>query len=213
MKTTYLYLIRHGQSQGNLHDLFLGHTDLDLTPLGHAQAEKTAEFLAAVPVDVIFSSDLKRAYQTALHTAEKKGIAAQPDPRLREIFAGEWEGVPFADLKTRYAPGFEVWLHDFGAARCDGGESVAELKDRIFSAISSIAQENEGKHVCIFTHATPIRLMGSVVKGLSLKEAGTFPWPSNASVTTLAYENGEFALLNYSNDSFMGDMVTRLSDL
>ncbi|MBR7165086.1 MAG: histidine phosphatase family protein [Clostridia bacterium] len=210
---THLYLIRHGQSQGNLHDLFLGHTDLDLTPLGHAQAEKTAEYLSAVPADLIFSSDLKRAYHTALHTAEKKGIAVQTDPELREIFAGEWEGVPFADLKKRYADSFEVWLHDFGAARCDGGESVGELKDRIFYAIRRIARENEGKRILIFSHATPIRLMGCTVQGIPLKEAGLFPWPSNASVTSLTFENDEFSLVEYSCDSFMGDMVTRLSDV
>ena len=63
------------------------------------------------------------------------------------------------------------------------------------------------------THATPIRLMGSVVKGLSLKEAGTFPWPGNASVTSLTYENGAFSLKDYSNDSFMGDIATGFSDL
>ena len=211
MGKTRLYMIRHGQSEGNLKNLFLGHTDLDLTELGHLQAEKTAEHLATVPVDVIVSSDLKRAFNTALHTAEKKGLPVQPDTELREIFAGDWEGVPFSSLQTDFAESFSVWRGDFGASRCDGGESVAELMDRILAAVERIAKENEGKSVCIFSHATPIRIMGGMMKGLSLSEMGEFPWPTNASVTSFEYENGIFTLLEYSRDDFMGDMVTRLS--
>ena len=71
MGKTRLYMIRHGQSEGNLKNLFLGHTDMDLTELGHLQAEMAAEYLATVPVDVIYASDLKRAFHTALHTSEK----------------------------------------------------------------------------------------------------------------------------------------------
>jgi hypothetical protein len=55
--------------------------------------------------------------------------------------------------------------------------------------------------------------MGCTVQGIPLKEAGSFPWPSNASVTSLTFENDEFSLVEYSCDSFMGDMVTRLSDV
>ena len=114
-------------------------------------------------------------------------------------------------METKYAESFGVWRNDFGASRCDGGESVAELKDRIFAAVERIARENEGKSVCLFSHATPIRLMGGTAKGLSLKEMGEFPWPTNASVTSFEYENGVLTLLEYSRDDFMGDMVTRLS--
>lgn len=213
MGKTRLYMIRHGQSEGNLYNLFLGHTDLDLTELGHRQAEKTAEYLASLPVDAIYASDLKRAFHTALHTAEKKGLPVRPDPQLREIFAGEWEGVPFADLETKYAESFHVWKEDFGASRCDGGESVAELNERILAAVKRIAEENEGKSVCLFSHATPIRLMGGMMKGIALKDMADFPWPSNASVTSFEYENGVFTMLDYSLDSFMGDMVTRLSKI
>ena len=63
---TLIYIIRHGESLGNKNRKFLGHTDLDLTDLGYAQALKTAECLASVPFDRIYSSDLIRAYNTAL---------------------------------------------------------------------------------------------------------------------------------------------------
>ena len=73
MKTT-IYLIRHGESQGNAVRAFLGHTNLDLTKKGHDQAECTAKYLKNIHADVIYSSDLLRAYSTAEHTAKIKGM-------------------------------------------------------------------------------------------------------------------------------------------
>ena len=89
MEKTVLYFIRHGQSEGNLKDLFLGFTDLDLTELGHKQASLAASFFQDVPVDKIYSSDLKRAYHTALHTARAKGLDVHTCQGMREIFAGQ----------------------------------------------------------------------------------------------------------------------------
>ena len=74
MDKTLLYFIRHGESEANERDAFIGHTDLDLTRLGHQQAQMAAEYLRAIPADVIYASDLKRAYNTAMHTAEIKGM-------------------------------------------------------------------------------------------------------------------------------------------
>ena len=208
MDKTSLILVRHGQSEGNLKNLFLGHTDLDLTELGHLQAEKTADFLEAIPADRIVSSDLKRAYHTALHTARRKGMAVEKSVSLREIFAGDWENKPFSDLEARYRESFSFWETDFFRSRCDGGESVMELADRLEKEALRIAEENLGKTVLLFTHATPIRVLASLWKGADKEELSPLPWPTNASVTMAVYQKGAFSLLEYSRDDFMGDMVT-----
>ena len=71
---THVYFIRHGQSEGNLKHLFLGHTDLDLTDLGRKQAERVGDFFKDIHVDAIYSSDLLRAYHTACPVAKAKGL-------------------------------------------------------------------------------------------------------------------------------------------
>ena len=101
-KTTEIYLIRHGESQANERDVFLGHGDLDLTEKGKKQAELTAEYLKACHFDVIYSSDLLRAYHTAEATAKKVGLPIVKDERLREIDAGEWDFKTFDDLEKEY---------------------------------------------------------------------------------------------------------------
>ena len=210
MKTT-LYLIRHGESEGNKLRTFLGHSDRDLTPLGYEQAEKVGAYLRDFPIDVIYSSDLSRAYHTALPTARAKGLEVICSRNLREIFAGEWENRPFAELKTKFADDYDVWLRDIGNARCTNGEAVAELAARILSELVRIVGENEGKSIAIFTHATPIRALKTLFDDGALADMASTPWVSNASVTHLTCEDGNFSVLAYGVDFFQGDSLTKLN--
>lgn len=210
MKHTDIYLIRHGQSIANELDHFLGHGDLDLTELGYLQAEKTAAFLKDIPIDVIYSSDLIRAYHTAEATAKIKGLPIITRRELREIDAGKWENMPFHSLPEQYPEDFHVWMTNIGHARCTGGESVLELQSRFLEEVTRIARENQGRAVCIFCHATPIRVLKAALDGCTADEIRTIPWPSNASVTHVRYEDGRLQMLQYSRDDFMGTDVTRL---
>ena len=210
MKVTHIYFIRHGESEGNKRNSFLGHTDLDITEKGHVQAEKTAEFLQDIHADVIYSSDLKRAYNTGLHTAKKKGMEIIKNENLREIFAGEWENRLFEDLIVEYEEDFRIWRENIGWARCTGGESVEELQERFVSEVKKIAKENEGKTIFIFTHATPLRVLKAALDGLTLDEIQSVPWASNASVTHVVCEGDGFRIVDYSIDHFMGDVATFL---
>ena len=212
MEKTVLYLIRHGQSDGNLRNVFSGHLDPDLTPLGLRQAAIAAGYLKEIPADAIYSSDLSRAYRTALVTAEAKGMGVKRLSALREINGGAWENVPFDELKTRFPESFSVWSRNFGACRCDGGESVLEMRDRVAGALEKLARENPGKTLFIFTHATPIRVLKATWDGLPPEKMDTVPWPTNSSVTRAEYQDGRFTVTEYSTDRFMGELVTRLDE-
>lgn len=209
---TKIYLIRHGESVANQEDVFLGHTDLDLTEKGRRQAEKTAVFLKEIPVDVIYSSDLKRAYHTALATAEAKGLPVITDRELREIYAGDWENKSFKELMEEFCESFDLWIENIGSAYCDNGETVKELQKRFVNAVERIAKENDGKTVLIFTHATPVRVFGAYAAGLQEERMKEIPWPGNASVTSAEYESGRFKLIWYSRNDFLGEIATELPD-
>ena len=202
---THIYFIRHGQSEGNLNHLFLGHTDLDLTDLGQKQAERVGEYFKDIPVDAVYASDLLRAYHTACPLAKAKGLPIVKSEKLREIFAGEWEGGEWDEIHK--TPMGQIWWNDTGNARPVGGESVGELQERVLEEVSRIARENEGKTVCIFTHFTPIYALRTAWEGATLSEMKYMPKPANASVTHALYENGAFAeLLEYACNDFLGDL-------
>lgn len=202
-----IFLIRHGQSEGNARRIFLGHTDWALTPLGQAQAEMTALFLRSKPIGAVFASDLIRAVQTANAFAKKARLPVQKDARLREIYAGLWEGIPHEEIARRYPIDHAVWKQDFDNARPAKGESVMEMRDRVFACVTEIAQKREGQTLAVFTHATAIR---ALYAHISRTPAQSFPFPPNASVTHIRYENGSLVPVRYGQDDFLGALHSDL---
>lgn len=209
---TIIHMIRHGQSEANLRDAFLGHLDLPLTQQGIAQAELAADFAATLGVDAIYSSDLSRAYETAKRSAARLSLPITKNPDLREVDAGLWDNMTFDELWAQYPETFGIWANDIGRAACDGGETVDALRERVVSAVKNIARANAGKRVLIFAHGTPIRIMGCLAMGKPLEDLKEVPWAANASTSTFEYENGQFRLVRYSYDAYMGDLVTKLPE-
>ncbi|MBQ8426840.1 MAG: histidine phosphatase family protein [Clostridia bacterium] len=207
---TKLYIVRHGQSTANLGNVFLGQHNLDLTELGVMQAKNTAKYLKDKKVDAIYSSDLTRAVNTAEQTAKLVGMPIITDVGLREIDGGLWEELHFDTLKEKFYDNFVAFTTDIGNSKIDGGESVAELYHRFIGAVENIAKINDGKTVFIFSHATCIRCFGAYCMGFGLEKMQELPWPNNASVTEVDYQNGEFNMIKYGYDDFMGDIKSGL---
>ena len=209
MKTRF-FMIRHGYSVANNEKRFAGHSDFPLTDIGRLQAEKCAEALKDEHIDAIYASDLSRAFETAIPVAKAHGLTVVPHKGLREIFAGEWEGKTFDELYEEYPESFGIWKTDLGAAHPDGGESVAELYSRILTTLGEIAEDNDGKTVCIATHATPIRSVCTAAMGLGAEDMSRIGWTANASISLFEYENGRFTAIYTSKTDHLGDMTTKL---
>ncbi len=203
MKITKLYLIRHGESEANSKNVFIGHTDLDITEKGHLQAEAAAQYLKDIHADVIYSSNLIRAYNTALHTARVKDMEVIKTEKLREIYAGKWENLHVDEIAEKYREDRDTWRYNIGLSRPTGGESFIEVRDRIAVALKEIAEANEGKSVFCFTHAAVIRSISAYYMGLSPEDTKNVPWADNASVTEIEYENGKFTVVRYGYDEHL----------
>ncbi len=189
MSTTLIF-VRHGQSNANGSGFFAGQLDIDLSPRGLRQAELTGDYISKTyRVDAIYSSDLQRAYHTALPIAKACGAEIIKATQLREIFAGQWQGLCFDELQTRYFDSYGIWLNDIGKAHPTKGESVECLSSRIWNAVQEIANREQHKTVVIVTHATPIRAFLCRVRGLGLDQMKNIPWVSNASVSVVRVED------------------------
>lgn len=208
-QNTKLIMVRHGESEANRQGIFAGHTDIDLVDNGIKQAELTAKYIAAnYKVDKIYSSDLLRAYRTAECISKETGIEIIKESKLREIFAGEWEGKEISKLIDLFPDDFSVWNNDIGKTICTGGESVEELGKRIVTALTQIAEENIGKTVVIATHATPVRVTEALLRAGSLGCMRDIPFVSNASVTELVYSDGSFAFTKIGYDAHLSNLKT-----
>lgn len=186
---TKIIVVRHAQSTGNLLGEFHGQYPSDITELGVKQAECTSKFLKDYKIDIAFASDIPRAYHTTQIVAQPHGLEVTGAKGLREIFAGEWEQMPFDDIGGKYPEEYRLWREDLGNAACPGGESVKDLQTRVNAAIEKIVKENPGKNILIGTHATPIRVMACIWHNVPLEQIITLPWVPNASVSIINYDS------------------------
>ncbi len=204
-----ILLLRHAQSEGNVLGQFIGHTDVNITELGKSQAEAVKNFLHDWDIDCIYSSDLKRAVDTVTPTALDHGLEIVTDVDLREIWGGDWEGVPFEKIPELFPIEQQRWKNDPIESAPTNGESVRQIYLRVQRFMNKIINQVQGKRVLIVSHATTLRVLECFLRG-SLQNWFNIPYVSNASITVYRYRDGKYELVEHNIDSFMGDMVTKL---
>lgn len=213
MKTTLLF-VRHGQSMANVSGVFAGHLDVSLSALGRKQAEELKDYLLrSYAIDAVYSSDLIRAYETALPTAAAFGLPIRKDAALREIDGGKWEGLSQEEIAARYPQEYAVWHNDIGLSRCTGGESMQEVQCRGIAEAEQIAEKHLGQTVLLATHAGFLRAMQCYWQKLPLSEMKDIQWVPNASVTEVQYDDGAYELVRLGEASFLKGDVTCLTNI
>lgn len=213
MDKCQIFIIRHGESIGNLNFTFLGHTDLDLSEKGYLQANKTAEFLSNTVFDAVYSSDLLRAYNTALPNAKMRGMDVITRENLREIFVGEWENMTCDAIIEKYGDLYRVgWLQEYGNFSFPSGESTIDAGKRFLNELSTIAKDNLGKTILVASHGAVIRSFWALISGISSDEiSAKLPFASNASVSIVEFDGTSFTPKAYSQDSHLSDIgITKL---
>jgi probable phosphoglycerate mutase len=156
---TILYLIRHGQTDWNVEQRWQGQSDIPLNATGRQQATRLATELEAVNFSAIYSSDLSRAYETALALSQIKGIPIKRDPRLREIHQGEWQGLRESDIQARYGNAFQERKQNPLNVAPPGGETVVQVRDRVISAVNDIHSMHPKERIALVSHGFALALI------------------------------------------------------
>jgi broad specificity phosphatase PhoE len=190
---TTILLVRHAETEWNRTHRWQGHADPRLNAEGVLQAAQLARELSRDRFDAIYSSDLRRAYETADAIASNRKLEVVKDPDLREIDIGEWSGLTTSEIQARFPDNFT--RHVLGGDGWEQGETHAAMSDRIIARVSRIAEAHpEGRVVCVL-HGGPIRALLAHAEGIDLSEwRRTRRGPDNADVETIVVENGVFRL-------------------
>jgi broad specificity phosphatase PhoE len=192
---TTVYLARHGQSDWNAAGRWQGHADRPLTALGLRQAADLAEELAGVTLDAVYSSDLRRARETAAAVAGPRGLTVETLAALREVDVGSWSGLTRAQARARFPDGFRRWTE--GGHGWEDGEPYDRMSKRVVDAVRRIAAEHDGESVLVVSHGGPIRALHAAARGLDVSEHRRLqPVEPNARVSRVAVEDGEIARLD-----------------
>lgn len=194
---TSLIFIRHGETMWNEQHRFHGQMDIPLSDTGKLQALALRERLKREHIDVAYSSDLSRAFETAQIILEERQICINPTAAIRERYLGAWEGLTFEEALNIYPKEVESWLKD-PLASAPLGESGAQLVQRVEQFIKQLLSSHEGEHILVVSHAGPIKIAICLLLGWSEKSIRHFRI-SNGSISVVEI-NASGAICRLLND-------------
>ncbi|WP_434612432.1 histidine phosphatase family protein [Arthrobacter sp. A5] len=182
---------RHGRTRWNAQRRFQGQADIALDDVGRAQADKAAALLAAVGPSLIVSSDLRRARDTAQALADLTGLEVGTDVRLRETYAGKWQGLTFEEIAERYPDEVLRWERDEGGVRAGGGETRVEVAERMRRAVLAALKGLEpGGTMVVTTHGGAARVAIARLMGLPYVNWASLSGLSNCNWSVLEEPDG-----------------------
>ena len=152
-----LILIRHGETDYNSQNRYCGFSDPPLNNKGIRQVEKLMAKLKNISIDKVYSSDLKRAYQTAEIIFKNKPI--EKAKNFREMNFGIFEGLKYEQIVKRYPEIYRKWIDNPAAVGIPQGENIKDLSKRITEELFGIFSCHRGKTIAVVTHAGPIKII------------------------------------------------------
>lgn len=199
MSHTRLFLIRHAEVEPRYHRTFGGRIDMELSDLGHQQAQDLANYLGRHPFNAVYASPMKRVQQT-LDPALKHGY---PRPRilqdLREVDFGDWTGLVWEQVQERFGVSPYQWLVELHHSRMPNAETGAQLCERVAPVLRMIVTRHASQTVGVFCHGGVIRAALAILLDLPLVKTAAFE-VDYASLTevNVGSRGSEIQLLNFA---------------
>jgi glucosyl-3-phosphoglycerate phosphatase len=194
-----IVLWRHGRTEWNATGRFQGQTDIDLDEIGRAQAWQSARRLAALEPDLLISSDLRRTRDTMAALAEITGKPIQLDERLRETFAGEWQGLTGAEIASHYPEEYKAWRAGDPLLKVGGGETRQDVAERMAAAVRDIAARLADDGLAVLTsHGGAARLGIAALIGMPLERFTNIGGLSNGSWSMLRDTDQGWVLVEHN---------------
>ena len=197
---TQIFLVRHGEAEGNLYRRAQGQTDVSLTAEGKRQLPYLTARFSAVKLDAAYASDLRRAYDTALACVGNKPLTVIREPRLREMGFGAWENHPWGEINRFDTAQKTAFLFDPAHFSVPGCENFYDVQSRTVEAMREIGERHDGQNVLVACHGMVIRIFFAWLRGVPSERIDEVDFVDNTAVSLLQYENGSFTLA-WENDT------------
>ncbi|HEY2627611.1 MAG TPA: histidine phosphatase family protein [Usitatibacter sp.] len=199
---TRVVVVRHGQTHWNVAARIQGHGDSGLTEEGISQAEAIGARLVNEPCDILISSDLGRAHETAKRISSRNGQPVHLDPRLRERAFGAGEGMSYAELDRAY-PGAFLRTGTVDPDLCvPGGESRRQFHTRVRDAFEDIVARHAGRNVIVVAHGGVLTSLYRHIHGIPIETAHPIAI-SNASYNRMQHDAGRWSIEVWSDTTHL----------
>lgn len=182
MTVKRVIFIRPGETDWNRDLRYQGWVAIPLNSYGRRQAQRLANYIRNIGVAALYTSDLKRALETAELLAEKLGSTPIADERLRERDIGAWQGLTQKEMQSWYPAEYAQFVADPDGYRVPEGESRKDVRERIVAAFNDFLTADKGETIAILSHSTAINaLLSEIVPSIKFGTVDV----SNTSVTTI----------------------------
>jgi len=168
----HLYLVRHGQTDGNKNKLWIGaRSQYKLNADGRMEAAVAGAQLREMDLDstAIYASPVERAFQTAKIIQTKLSLPIVPVPELSEMFFGDLEGIDEEIYKSEFSFTYEQWLKSCINVYPPNGESGKRFLERAVRVVENLSIEGETQNIVIVTHSGIIKMFLAYIQGVNLE--------------------------------------------
>ena len=198
---TTVYLVRHGEAEGNAQEFFQGSIDTALTEKGLRQLDCLAERFRNIHLDAVYTSPFSRARQTAEAVNRYHGLTLIPDERLCEINAGDWEHQKWADLPQMFPEEYALWTQKMYAFCAPHGDKMTDVYARMRDAVTEIAAANAGKTIAVASHGCALRNFLCFVEFGDITRLKDVGWADNTAVSLAEYDRESGWRLVFKNNA------------
>jgi probable phosphoglycerate mutase len=205
-----IMLIRHGETEWNVGEVFRGRADIKLNETGRKQAELLARNLSDRALDAVYSSPLKRALETAEAIAHYHGLDVQIAPGLIDFDYGEWQGLSHQEVRERYGELYREWVSRPDKVKMPAGESLDEVRERALSVVEEVVAKHEGS-VVLVSHRVVNKVLICALLGLDNSHSWNIR-QDTCGLTSFTYEDERFILTKHNDTSYLGISKTPLGD-
>ncbi len=192
-----LYLLRHGATANNLARpprLQGRHENPPLSEKGRHQASASACALAEKSIAAVYSSPLRRAVETADPIAERLGLLNQTIDELIEVDVGAWEGRDWGEIEQNEPEAYRRFMEDPAANPYTGGESLAEVAERVLPAFSKLMQRHLGSSIVVVSHNVVNRVYLAHLMGMEISQARSIV-QKNCGINVIRMRDGNGKLI------------------
>ena len=189
----HVILVRHGETDWNTQQVFRGRVDVPLNKVGLSQAKSVGVSLQDRAIDVIYSSPLSRALETAHMLAVGRNIEVELEIGFIDIDFGAWQGLSHQKVKEDFKDLYTTWLSEPHRVTFPGGESLDEVKVRSKKALEKVVENNPGRTVAIVSHRVVNKVLLCTILGLDLSHFW-YIRQDTCAVNSFEYKDGNYYL-------------------
>lgn len=201
---TRVFALRHGQTAWNASRRIQGHVDEPLDDTGRWQAQRLAQALAGEGIAAIYSSDLRRAHDTALALAAATGGTVVTRVELRERAFGRFEGATPAEIEQRWPEEAARWRRREAGHAPGGGEPLADFYARSVGAATALAARHPGQAIALVAHGGVLDCLYRAALRIELAAPRTWQM-DNASINRLLYTSEGWAVVGWNDAAHLDE--------